>query len=109
MDLKLSLKGAYGMNIKVTEEALHWFKEEMEASAGDTIRFYARYGGSSPFHEGFSLGMNREEPHDYGVKEVIDGIEFYIERDDLWFFNEHDLLVDVNPDTDEIKYDYIKQ
>lgn len=96
------------MNIKITEEALRWFKEEMEVSAGDRIRFYARYGGSSPFHEGFSLGMNREEPHDMGVQEIIDEIHFYIEKNDLWFFNDHDLLVDVNPVTEELKYDYIK-
>ncbi|RHW37440.1 hypothetical protein D1B33_07810 [Lysinibacillus yapensis] len=96
------------MNIKVTEEALRWFKEEMEASAGDTIRFYARYGGSSPFHEGFSLGMNREEPHDIGVQKEIEGICFYIEKDDLWFFNEHDLLVDMNRETEELKYQYLQ-
>lgn len=96
------------MNIQVTEEALRWFKEEMEASIGDTIRFYARYGGSSPFHEGFSLGMNREEPHDLGVQKEIDGIYFYIERDDLWFFNDHDLIVDVSQETDELKYNYSK-
>lgn len=96
------------MNIKVTEQALRWFKEEMEVSAGDMIRFYARYGGSSPFHEGFSLGMNREEPHDIGVKKTIEGVHFYIEKDDLWFFSEHDLLVDFNTETEELKYDYLK-
>lgn len=103
------LRGVYGMNIKVTEEALQWFKKEMEVTPGDTIRFYARYGGSSPFHEGFSLGMNREEPHDVGIMQIIDEVHFYIEKDDLWFFNDHDLLVDVNLETEEIKYDYIKQ
>ena len=96
------------MNIKVTDQALRWFKEELEFSSGDMIRFYARYGGSSPFHEGFSLGMNREEWHDVGVKQTIDGVHFYIEKDDLWFFNEHDLLVDVNLETEELKYEYLK-
>jgi len=97
------------VNIKVTKEALRWFKEEMEVTSGDSIRFYARYGGSSPFHQGFSLGMNRETPHDVGVNEIIEGIYFYIEKDDLWFFNEHNLLVDVNVTTEELKYDYIAQ
>ncbi|MGE7666437.1 HesB/YadR/YfhF family protein [Ureibacillus composti] len=94
------------MKIVVSQEALKWFKDEMDVQAGDYIRFYARYGGSSPFHEGFSLGMNREIPHDLGIETVIEGIHFYIEKDDLWFFNEHDLQVSVNPELDELKYSY---
>ena len=97
------------MKLVITNEALHWFKHEMEAKSGDHIRFYARYGGSSPFHEGFSLGMNREEPHDIGVQTQIDGIHFYIERDDLWFFNEHDLVVKVDTTLDELKYEYVQE
>ena len=94
------------MKINISEEALQWFKDEMEACTGDFIRFYARYGGSSPFHEGFSIGMNREEPHDIGVVDEIEGIRFYIEKDDLWFFNDHDLLVNVRDD--ELQYEYQK-
>lgn len=96
------------MKIIISEEALSWFKNEMEVEEGDSIRFFARYGGSSPFHEAFSLGMNREEPHDIGVETVIDGIHFYIEKDDEWFFNNHDLYVSVNLDTDELLYQYQK-
>ena len=43
------------MEIVIKEDALNWFKTEMEVISGDAIRFYARYGGSSPFHEAFSL------------------------------------------------------
>lgn len=96
------------MKIHISDEALQWFKEEMEVKENDYIRFYARYGGSSPFHEAFSLGMNREVPHDIGVESVKDGIHFYIEKDDLWFFNEHDLYVNVNKAADELIYDYKK-
>lgn len=94
------------MNIFIDTEALKWFFEEMEAEPGDTIRFYARYGGSSPFHEGFSLGMNRELPHEPGIKTELEGIHFYIEKADEWFFNGHDLVVSVDPDLDELKYEY---
>lgn len=97
------------MNIIITNNALSWFKDEMEVSRGDYIRFYARYGGSSPFHEGFSLGMNREEPHDIGIESIVDGIHFYIEKNDVWFFNEHDLHVDINEELNELSYDYIKK
>lgn len=96
------------MNIIISEKALQWFKEEMEVQKNDYIRFYARYGGSSPFHEAFSLGMNRETPHDIGVETVKDHIHFYIEKDDTWFFNEHDLYVDVNDTFEELVYDYKK-
>lgn len=96
------------LKIIITDEALQWFKNEMEATAGDKIRFYARYGGSSPFHEGFSLGMNREEAHVIGVSTEISGIQFYIEQADLWFFNDHDLVVSVDDALDELHYAYEK-
>ncbi|MCL1697027.1 MULTISPECIES: HesB/YadR/YfhF family protein [unclassified Lysinibacillus] len=96
------------MNITLTDKALQWFQQEMEVESGDTIRFYARYGGSSPFHEGFSLGMTREEPIQIGVKTVIDDITYYIDEKDLWFFNDHDLYVDVDASNDELKYEYKK-
>nr|WP_106778957.1 hypothetical protein [Lysinibacillus timonensis] len=96
------------MKLVVTDDAFDWFKREMEVEKGDYIRFYARYGGSSPFHEGFSLGMNREEPHDLGIETVIDDIHFYIEKDDEWFFNGHNLHVTVDKEIDEISYEYIK-
>ncbi|WBF55007.1 hypothetical protein HXV90_03615 [Lysinibacillus sp. JK80] len=94
------------MNIALTDEALQWFKHEMEVEPGDTIRFYARYGGSSPFHEGFSLGMTHEEPIAIGVQTEIDGVIYYIDEKDLWFFNDHNLHVDVDTSNDELQYDY---
>ncbi|MGA4518385.1 HesB/YadR/YfhF family protein [Solibacillus silvestris] len=94
------------MEIKLSEKALNWFKQEMEVERGDFIRFYARYGGSSPFHEGFSLGMTREQPHEIGVETVVEGIHYYIEKSDEWFFNEHHLVVDVDNSSDELRYSY---
>ncbi|WP_155591293.1 HesB/YadR/YfhF family protein [Lysinibacillus cavernae] len=94
------------MNIALTVKALQWFKQEMEVEPGDTIRFYARYGGSSPFHEGFSLGMTREEPIDIGVQTVVEGVTYYIDEKDLWFFNDHNLHVDVDASKDELHYEY---
>ena len=94
------------MEIIIQDKAFQWFKKEMDIEAGEAIRFYARYGGSSPFHEAFSLGMNREQPHRVGVQTEVNGVIFYIEQDDLWFFNEHSLVVDVNENLDELQYEY---
>lgn len=96
------------MNIIITDEAFAWFVREMDVEAGDTIRFYARYGGSSPFHEGFSLGMNRETPHEIGVQTTRDDIHFFIEKSDEWFFNDHHLHVAVDEQLDELTYRYEK-
>ncbi|AHN21804.1 hypothetical protein FCT18_05395 [Lysinibacillus sphaericus] len=96
------------MNIALTAQALQWFKNEMEVEKGDSIRFYARYGGSSPFHEGFSLGMTREEPIEIGVQTVVDDVTYYIDEKDLWFFNDYTLHVDVDEQLHELKYDYKK-
>ena len=94
------------MNIILSDQAMDWFKEEMEAHSGDTIRFYARYGGSSPLHEGFSLGVTKEEPMEPSVKFTNQGILFYIEERDVWYFDGHDLHVDVDPKLQELAYSY---
>lgn len=96
------------MEIKLSTNAMNWFKEEMEVENGDYIRFYARYGGSSPFHEGFSLGMTREQPHEIGSEAVLEDVHFFIEKSDEWFFNNHNLIVDVDQANDELSYSYEK-
>lgn len=101
-------RGVSTMNIVITDEAFAWFEREMDIEAGDYIRFYARYGGSSKFHEGFSLGMNRETPHEIGVETMRDSVHFYIEKNDEWFFNDHNLHVTVDNELDELTYRYIK-
>ena len=56
------------MNIILSAEALNWFKEEMEVIPGDSIRFFARYGGASTLHEGFSLGVTKEAPDEVAIE-----------------------------------------
>ncbi|MGD7024700.1 HesB/YadR/YfhF family protein [Rossellomorea vietnamensis] len=96
------------MNISFSDEALKWFKEEMDIEEGDFVRFYVRYGGSSPLHESFSLGVNKEEPIDMGSKKEVDGTTFFVEENDLWFFLEHDLYVNFNEKLHEPSYEYKK-
>ncbi|GIN92729.1 hypothetical protein J6TS1_20300 [Siminovitchia terrae] len=97
------------MQIKISNHAVEWFKDEMFLTTGDTVRFFVRYGGSSPLHEGFSLGMNKEEPMDPGVEYQKDGITFFIEERDLWYFKDHDLVVDVDENKDGPVYSYEKE
>lgn len=80
----------------------------MEAVSGEWIQFYARYGGSSKLHEGFSLGMTKAKPDEPAVKVEHDGVVFYIEEHDEWYFDQHDLLVDLDSGRNEITFDYKK-
>ena len=96
------------MKIILSNEAMQWFQEEMEAQPGEYIRFYARYGGSSPLHDGFSLGVTKEEPLELSIELVAEDIHFYIETRDEWYFDRHDLHVNVDPVLKELTYSYSK-
>lgn len=37
-----------------------------------------------------------------------DGIDFYVETSDVWFFDGHDLHVNYDPNDDELTFDYVK-
>lgn len=96
------------LKIVISSEALNWFNVEMEAAPGDAIRFFARYGGSNQLHTGFSLGVTKEEPDEAVIKTEHNGVLYYIESRDKWFFVEHDLHVNVDPALNELVYTYEK-
>lgn len=109
MDLKPNKESlVISMKIFISPDALEWFQEEMEAKAGDKIRFYARYGGSSPVHDGFSIGMTMDIPVIPSVTVIVENILFFIEERDEWFFDGYDLYVDVDSMIDELTYAYKK-
>lgn len=95
------------MNIVISDNALAWFQEEMEAVSGEYIKFFARYGGSSPLHDGFSMGITKELPDETAAVSEIRGIRFYVEERDLWFFDGHDLHVDVDTARNELSFRYV--
>ncbi|MFB5662151.1 HesB/YadR/YfhF family protein [Alteribacillus sp. HJP-4] len=94
------------MNITVTQPAIKWFQEEMNASNGDAIRFFARYGGHSQIQSGFSLGLSKTKPAEIGASADIEGITFFVEEKDLWYFKDHHLHVKYSRKSKEIEFDY---
>lgn len=84
------------MKIHISNEAADWYKDELVLKSGDFVRFFARYGGFSTVQQGFSLGLSNEKPEDVGVKQEVNGITYFIEDRDLWYFDENDLYVDFN-------------
>ncbi|PGZ93175.1 MULTISPECIES: HesB/YadR/YfhF family protein [unclassified Bacillus (in: firmicutes)] len=93
------------MKIKISEDALKWFQDEMNVKEGDTIRFFARYGGNSTIHKGYSLGVTKEQPVDIGESITVDNVVYFINETDLWYFKDYNLSVIVN-ENNELHFDY---
>ena len=90
----------YRLKIKISDKALAWFKDEMDVSTGDHIRFRVRYGGAG-LQPGFSLALSSDRPESPAASTDRDGITFFIEGNDDWYFDGHDLTVDYNEQLDE--------
>lgn len=41
------------MNMTINEDALNWYKEELDLESGDQVRFFVRYGGHKERSKGF--------------------------------------------------------
>lgn len=96
------------MNIFVTSDSANWYISEMDLTKGDKIRFFVRYGGCSTVQSGFSLGVEKAEPFEVGAQTLVNGILFYIEEKDVWYFSDHDLNVTYNVKLDEPVFEYLK-
>lgn len=83
-----------------------WYKEELALSAGACIRFFVRYGGHSSIQSGFSLGISKDHPVHPIVSIEQDGLTFFIEESDLWFFDGHDLIIQFNEKLGEPEFLY---
>ena len=86
------------MKINVTEEALQFFKDEMEVEAGQTVRLFAKYGGSTDLTHGFSVGVITEDIDNAAVETEADGIRFVVAEQDEWLFQGQDVNVEIRGD-----------
>ncbi len=93
------------MNLTITPSAVAWFANEWGVQAGEHIRFFARYGGSSTVQDGFSMGIAKDEPKAAAVSTVEQGITFFLEQDDIWYVNGKDLTVDYLAEKDEVVFE----
>ncbi|MBA2875472.1 HesB/YadR/YfhF family protein [Thermaerobacillus caldiproteolyticus] len=89
------------MEIVIKPKAFEWYKEELDLHEGDFVRFFARYGGCGTVQKGFSLGITKETPIHPKAQTTVDGVTFFIEDNDIWYFDNHDLIVDFNEQANE--------
>ncbi|MDP4105762.1 MAG: hypothetical protein Q8935_12515 [Bacillota bacterium] len=76
------------MNISIDEKAYSWFATEFEFDKPFSIRMFPQYAGFGEKHKGYSLGFSIESPTNAKYTKEINGVTFYFEENDAWFFND---------------------
>ncbi len=94
------------MNIYVSDDAAKWYEEELDVANGDSVRFYVRYGGNSTIQSGFSLGVQVESPESAAASITKNGINYFIEEIDVWYFDSHDLYISMDDALNEPVFAY---
>ncbi|NWK83787.1 hypothetical protein HYE69_03075 [Staphylococcus sp. GSSP0090] len=95
------------MEIELSNNAVSWFKEELELPEDDKVlQFFVRYGGEFQLKQGFSpaFSVDKKEDVEIGYENNYDGLDVVIAEKDLWYFEDHNLFIDVNDGLDEISY-----
>lgn len=97
------------MKLIVTDAASKWFQDEVGVKSGNGVRFFGKVYGKTPVHDGFSLGMTRDDRKlSAAVETVKDGVRYFVDGQDEWFFKGLDFKVDYDEQTDGPKYEYTK-
>lgn len=94
------------MKLTITDDATQWFIDEMELKQGDSIQFFAKVYGP---HDGYSIGINKAQPTKAFKTTENQGINFYVEENDAWFFDNQDLDITLHDERREPHYELIKK
>lgn len=92
------------MKITIDERAQKWFESEVGIPEGEGICFLGKVYGSTSVHEGFSVGITVDKPKDPLAITTINGIHYFIDKNDEWFFSGYDLEVVLNEKLNEPEY-----
>ncbi|MGL9728841.1 HesB/YadR/YfhF family protein [Enterococcus sp. DIV0756] len=94
------------MKLTITPKAQEWFKREIELGDNQGIKFYGKVYGKTQVHDGFSVGMSVDTPETPLIEEKANGMMFFVEETDEWFFKGYDLVVDYDAELNEPKYEF---
>lgn len=100
------------MKITLTEDALKWYETKIPLEEGEAIRFFGKTYGKTEVHDGFSLGMQVDNPDNH--EQILALTEennrtYFTTKKDAWFFDGYDLKVAINEELNEPSYHFISQ
>ncbi|RSD25535.1 HesB/YadR/YfhF family protein [Mesobacillus subterraneus] len=90
------------MTILIDQHAYKWFEKEFDTPKPFYIRLYPQYAGFGDKNKGYSLAFALETPAIAAQQQEIDGITFYVESNDIWFFDDTDVEIKFNDHDGEI-------
>lgn len=82
--------------LKVDPKAHQWFEEELEIKDGEGVHIFGKGYGNTNLHEGVSVGIAVDTPHDVLVQNNDYRFPYFITEHDDWLIGDGWL---------EIKYD----
>lgn len=88
------------MKISITDKAHNFFKTEVDPQNGKGIRFLGKTYGETNVHDNFSVAMQVASPKDPLATTEKDGITYFAEKSDDWFFNGYDFEVDYDEEAE---------
>jgi len=90
------------MALIVEQPAANWYKTQMELGQGDHVRIFVRLGGCGSVHPGLSLGVIQDQPREIGAEHTVDGIHYFIEKDNMWYLEDKNLRISFDVEQEEI-------
>jgi uncharacterized protein YneR len=94
------------MFISIDESAASWFGKEFEVNKPFSIRMFPQYAGFGQKNKGYSLAFSAETPTNPGYTTEINGITFFVEGNDVWFFEDTETALSINNLLDELHVTY---
>lgn len=95
------------MKLKINDRAADWYKSELKEVKTNYVRFFPRYGGVGGLIPGFSIGINFDEPENILASFETNGITFFIEQSDAWYFEgKTELTVEFDEKMNEPQFNY---
>lgn len=98
------------MKILLTDEAKNWYENKIPLNEGEAIRFFGKTYGNTEVHEGFSLGMQVDNPDNHDdVLSVTEenGRQYFTTKQDAWFFEGYDLEIRIDDQYGEPSYHFL--
>jgi len=79
--------------ITIETNAYKWFESEFEVPKPFYIRLFPQYAGFGEKNKGYTLAFALEKPDLSFSEKEINGITFFVESNDTWFFDDTDVNI----------------